>query len=819
MDRRRVVLAILLLSGVAMVAALRAAPVVLWGTTWRYGTLYNDFDAIVVDPASNVLVTGMRGVVTGTFPYEFVAYREARLTKLDQNGTILWEKGFLPGGSGATRAQGVAADANGNIAIAGACGDQTDVGGGPLPAGIFLASYDTDGAHRWSHAFPAPAGGTAWSTAAAPDGAVAIVGGFSGSVDFGGGPVSSAGGQDGFVARYDANGAFQWAYTVGDTNHQEITDVAIDEANRTIVVGWFYGTIDLGGAVYNSSRLRDVFVAVFDSNGVLLWSRRAGTPTVSDVGGPMGIDREGRITIGFTRYASNGAYMGYSVVNYDAIGAERWTRTFYPDHLYGLDAGPDGSVFLVAGVGKLIKLDSDGRLVSTGVSSAAAFGVAVNSLGDAFVGAMVFQGTNDYGEMSDIRAERHAFGEPAILSVEDVPGDQGRAVTLAFGRSRFDHQLPGPQVERYDIYLRDDPLPQGAGRSMIEAGSPVPNAPPGRWIFMQSVTSSSGGGVGSNYYETVVATLADSTSSGTHESVYFVRAATADPARFFDSLPDSGRSRDNIPPATPGNFTFVEGLLGWDAVADADFDYYRVYGSSGAILDATAVLLAETIDDSLNVQDEFHPWYHLVAVDFAGNASDPARVEWSDTVAPSSPLNLKLENYRLTWDAPPEPDVASYTVYGSEFDDFSQPSTALDTVTTRSLYIYEHQMAYYFVTATDYSGNEGPPAMVAFPIEPPPPPPPPPFPSVLSLNAFPNPFNPQTTIRYETPRGGHVVLRIYDARGALVTVLVDAVLEPGSRDITWRGTASSGAIVGAGVYFARLTLDGDTMTRKLVLLK
>lgn len=816
MDRRCKTFAILLFSGVAMAASLRAAPVLLWETTWRYGTLYNNFNAIAVDPASNVLVTGMRGVVRTWDLGGWIEYREARLTKLDQNGTILWEKGFLPGGSGATKAQGVAADPNGNIVIAGSCGDQTDFGGGPLPAGIFVASYDADGAHHWSRVFPAPAGATASGTAAAPGGAVAIVGGFGGSVDFGGGPVSSAGGQDGFVARYDANGVFQWAYTVGDTNHQEITDVAVDAANRTIVVGWFYGTIDLGGTVYNTPTLRDVFVAVFDGNGALLWSRRAGTPNVSDVGGPMGVDREGNITIGVMRYASNGAYLGYSVVNYDATGAERWTRTFYPDRMYGLDAGPDGSVFLVVGVGKLIKLDPGGRLVTTGESGAAAFGVAVSSLGDAFVGAMVFRGTNDYGEMADVRAERYAFGEPAIQSVADVPDDQGRAVSLTFGRSRLDHQLPGPQVERYDIYLRDDPLPQGAARSVMGAGVPVPNAPPGKWIFMQSVTAIAGGGATSNYYETVVATLADSASAGTHESVYFVRAATADPALFFDSLPDSGRSRDNIPPATPGNFTFADGLLGWDAAADADFDYHRVYGSSDAVLDGTAVLLAETIDDSLDVQDEFHPWYHLVAVDFAGNASDPARVEWSDTVPPSSPPNLKLENYRLTWDAPPEPDVVRYTVYGSEFDDFSQPSTVLDTVATRSFYIYDHQMAYYFVTATDYSGNEGPPAGVPFYFEPPPPPP---LPGVLLLDVRPNPFHPETTIHYETPRGGHVVLRIYDARGALVTALVNAVLESGSRDITWRGTTSSGAIAGAGVYFARLTLDGDTITRKLVLLK
>ena len=52
-------------------------------------------------------------------------------------------------------------------------------------------------------------------------------------------------------------------------------------------------------------------------------------------------------------------------------------------------------------------------------------------------------------------------------------------------------------------------------------------------------------------------TLADSTiSDGMHYSTFFVRARTATPGEYFDSLPDSGYSVDNLAPAVPENFRF-----------------------------------------------------------------------------------------------------------------------------------------------------------------------------------------------------------------------------------------------------------------------
>jgi len=83
----------------------------------------------------------------------------------------------------------------------------------------------------------------------------------------------------------------------------------------------------------------------------------------------------------------------------------------------------------------------------------------------------------------------------------------------------------------------------------------------------------------------------------------------------------------------------------------------------------------------------------------------------------------------------------------------------------------------------------------------------------------PNPFNPVTTIAFGLPSEGAVDLSVYDAAGRLVTTLVRGARSAGPHVATWDGTDARGASVGSGVYFFRLTVDGQNVTRKGVLLK
>jgi hypothetical protein len=84
----------------------------------------------------------------------------------------------------------------------------------------------------------------------------------------------------------------------------------------------------------------------------------------------------------------------------------------------------------------------------------------------------------------------------------------------------------------------------------------------------------------------------------------------------------------------------------------------------------------------------------------------------------------------------------------------------------------------------------------------------------------PNPFNPQTLIRYDIPDGGSdVTLRVYDVGGRLVRSLVEGPQTEGAKSVTWNGRDDHGARVASGVYFYRLTAPGFEQTHKMVMLE
>lgn len=87
------------------------------------------------------------------------------------------------------------------------------------------------------------------------------------------------------------------------------------------------------------------------------------------------------------------------------------------------------------------------------------------------------------------------------------------------------------------------------------------------------------------------------------------------------------------------------------------------------------------------------------------------------------------------------------------------------------------------------------------------------------LPNFPNPFNPQTTIRYESGQNSNIKLAIYDIRGRLVKVLFQGVQTAGEHSMVWNGTDENGRIVASGVYLLKLQSNGFSQTRKLTLLK
>lgn len=92
-------------------------------------------------------------------------------------------------------------------------------------------------------------------------------------------------------------------------------------------------------------------------------------------------------------------------------------------------------------------------------------------------------------------------------------------------------------------------------------------------------------------------------------------------------------------------------------------------------------------------------------------------------------------------------------------------------------------------------------------------------PAPISLWAVPNPFDPGTTIHYGVPQGGPVTIRIYDVHGALVRTILSDRREPGVYSEKWDGTDDRHQRIGAGIYFCRIEVGGQSEVRKLVLMK
>ena len=84
---------------------------------------------------------------------------------------------------------------------------------------------------------------------------------------------------------------------------------------------------------------------------------------------------------------------------------------------------------------------------------------------------------------------------------------------------------------------------------------------------------------------------------------------------------------------------------------------------------------------------------------------------------------------------------------------------------------------------------------------------------------YPNPFNPITTIRYDLPQEGHVLLTIYDILGREVAQLVNQRLPAGYHKSMWNAKNSLGISISGGIYFYQIQTRDYTKTNKMVLLK
>jgi hypothetical protein len=223
---------------------------------------------MAIDKDGNVLIIGdlWTAVNFGGGELRAVGNHDTFLAKLSPTLTHVFSKRY--GDSGLSRGGEVATDAQGNVFIAGGLQGSIDFGGGPVSStmhGAYLAKLDPSSNPLWAKPI-APSTSTIEMlfydlAVERTTGDVVMVGSMEGNIDFGGGLRSGAGGVNAFIVQYTSAGVHAFSNLYGDDSNQQLVDVAIDAAGNAVVVGWLRGTLDFGSGPISSPTNDRVFIS------------------------------------------------------------------------------------------------------------------------------------------------------------------------------------------------------------------------------------------------------------------------------------------------------------------------------------------------------------------------------------------------------------------------------------------------------------------------------------------------------------------------------------------------------------------------------
>jgi len=352
-------------------------------------------EGIAVDNSGNVVVIGL---FSDTADFD-ASPNEANiisgggydlfLAKYSPMGEYKWA--FNIGGLSDEKGYDVTTDDEGDIFIIGDFSSTIDLDPGMGTAietnngdsDVLVAKYDSAGNYIWSIAI----GGSGEDHGAAVTvdtmGNVYVTGSFSDTVDFDPGPgtsiLTSNGNLDTYVAKYNADGEYQWALRFGGDFNSNGEDLVVDEVGSVYVTGSFADTVDFdpGPAEVNliSDIGYDIFLAKYNSSGEYQWAFKVGSidnvfGTGPDIGYGIAMDQADNIYIA------------------GSVGEPT-----------DFDPGPGTSILSAAGDGFLAKYSVDGHykwaLGIAGAGSNRAHGVAVDSFDNVYVTG-VLQETADF---------------------------------------------------------------------------------------------------------------------------------------------------------------------------------------------------------------------------------------------------------------------------------------------------------------------------------------------------------------------------------------------------------------------------------------
>ncbi len=297
---------------------------------------------------------------------------------------------------------------------------------GAFQEDIFFASYDVDGNIRWANragsssgTFERPHG------AAYYDGYIYFTGRFLQTFYYGStsSGVSSNGGEDMFLAKYSSGGTFQWVVGAGGTSSDHGRDIAISSTGDIYITGIFNGTATFGSYNVTSVGGNDIFLAKYNTSGVCQWVRRMGG-TGYDYSNAIDVAPDGTIYIAgyFQNTADFGSYNLTSagnadmfVVKYNSSGTCQWVRQgSSTENVYGNGVATDGTNVYVSGWFGDANM-TIGATTLTNIGGADAFMLKYNSSG-------TLQWARKGGSVDSDQGERCAideFGRGYIIGLFD----------------------------------------------------------------------------------------------------------------------------------------------------------------------------------------------------------------------------------------------------------------------------------------------------------------------------------------------------------------------------------------------------------------
>jgi photosystem II stability/assembly factor-like uncharacterized protein len=89
----------------------------------------------------------------------------------------------------------------------------------------------------------------------------------------------------------------------------------------------------------------------------------------------------------------------------------------------------------------------------------------------------------------------------------------------------------------------------------------------------------------------------------------------------------------------------------------------------------------------------------------------------------------------------------------------------------------------------------------------------------LSMQAYPNPFNPRTTVAFFLPRQGHVQIGVFDLSGRQVRTLAAGAFPRGDHKLEWNGRDDDGRALASGSYLVRCQTDLASRTQRVMLIR